>query len=65
MTYQDYLKGLLLLQDKETLSMRALDLIERNLNLKADHCVMRMEIESRCRLRHGVKYEFSTYFGYQ
>ncbi len=65
MTYQDYLKGLLLLQDKETLSMRALDLIERNLNLKADHCVMRMEIESRCRLRHGVKYEFPTYFGYQ
>ena len=51
LTYRDYLKGLLILQD--------------NLDLKADNCVMRMEIESKCRLRRGVQYEFSTYFGYQ
>lgn len=65
MTYRDYLQGLLLLHDRQTLSMRALDLVEKNLNLKADHCVMRIEIESRCRLRRGVEYEFSTYFAYQ
>lgn len=65
LTYRDYLKGLLILQDKETLSMRALDLIEQNLDLKADNCVMRIEIESKCKLRRGVQYEFSTYFGYQ
>ena len=65
MTYRDYVKGLLILKDKETLSMRALDLIEKNLNLKADHCVTRIEAESRCKLRRGVEYEFSTYFGYQ
>ncbi|MFR2835718.1 MAG: hypothetical protein ACLTCI_02190 [[Clostridium] nexile] len=58
-------KRLLILQDKETLSMRALDLIEQNLDLKADNCVMRIEIESKCKLRRGVQYEFSTYFGYQ
>ncbi len=65
MTYRDYLQGLLLLHDRQTLSMRALDLVEKNLNLKVDHCVMRIEIESRCRLRRGVEYEFSTYFAYQ
>lgn len=65
MGYRDYLKGLLILEKQETLSMRALDLIEKNLNLRADQCIMRLEIESVCTLRRGIQYEFSTYFGYQ
>lgn len=65
MGYRDYLKGLLILERQETLSMRALDLIEKNLHLRADQCIMRLEIESVCTLRRGIQYEFSTYFGYQ
>ena len=65
MGYRDYLKGLLILEREETLSMRALDLIEKNLHLRADQCIMRLEIESVCTLRRGIQYEFSTYFGYQ
>lgn len=63
--YREYLKGLLILQKRETLSMRALDLIEKNLNLRADQCIMRLEVESTCTLRREIRYEFSTYFGYQ
>lgn len=65
MGYRDYLKGLLILERKEKLSMRALDLIEKNLNLCADQCMTRLEIKSVCTLRRGIRYEFSTYFGYQ
>lgn len=65
MTYRDYLRGLLILQNQETLSMRALDLIEKNLNLHADHCITRLEVESRCVLRRGIQYDFLTYFGYR
>lgn len=63
--YREYLKGLLILQKREILSMRALDLIEKNLNLRADQCIMRLEVESTCMLRREIRYEFSTYFGYQ
>lgn len=65
MSYQDYLKGLLLLEEKETLAMRVLDLIESNLDIRADDCVARMEVKSECGLRRGIRYDFSTYFGYQ
>lgn len=65
MSYRDYLKTFLVLEKKETLSMRALDLIESNLNIKADDCVVRMQVAHRCQMRRGIQYEFSTYFGYQ
>lgn len=65
MTYQDYLKGLLLLEKKENLAMRALDLIECNLQIKADECLTQLEVRSDCNLRRGIHYEFLTSFGYQ
>lgn len=65
LTYQDYLKGLLLFENKETLSMRALDLIESNLHIKADQCMTKVEIKSRVELRRGIQDTFSTVFGYQ
>lgn len=65
MTYQDYLKGLLMLEQKECLSMRALDLIESNLQIKADECITYLEMKSDCVLRRGIHYEFLTSFGYQ
>lgn len=65
MSYRDYVRGLLLLEKRETLSMRALDLIEGDLKIPADNCVMRLEVKSRCHLRRGIWYEFPTYFEYQ
>lgn len=65
MSYRDYLKGLLLLEDKETLSMRALDLIEGNLGVRLDGCITKLAIKCKCKLRRGIEYEFQTCFGYQ
>ena len=71
LTYEEYLRILLFLEKKEALGMRALDLIENNLRTKhgltsfrADQCVSKMEIDSTCKLRRGIHYRFSTYFGY-
>lgn len=65
MTYQDYLKGLLVLEKSEVLTMRALDLIGSDLQIRADHLVTKLEVKSDCKLRRGIHYEFLTYFGYQ
>ena len=46
LSYQDYLKGLFLLEDTGTLSMRCLDLIETNLHIKTDQCMTKVEIQS-------------------
>ncbi len=65
LSYQTYLKGFLLLENKETLSMRSLDLIEANLQIKTDECMTKAEMKSRVTLRRGVKDMFLTSFGYQ
>lgn len=65
LSYANYLEGLLLLEDKETLSMRCLDLVECNLGIKTDQCVTRVEIKSSFRLRRGIEDTFTTSYGYQ
>lgn len=65
LSYQAYLEGLLLLEDKETLSMRCLDLIESNLDIKTDQCMTKVVIESTVNLRRGIQDTFTTAFGYQ
>ncbi len=71
MKYEDYLKILLFLESKETLSMRMLDLIEWNMktrlncpSFEADACITKMRIQSICSLRRGITYQFSTYYAY-
>lgn len=64
-SYKDYLKALLLLEDKETLSMRCLDLIESNLHIKADQCMTKAVVTSIGNPGLGIEYEFITIFGYQ
>lgn len=72
LSYEEYLRILLFLADKEKVSMRSLDLIEKKIQLKAgagwfkaDYCAVKMETESVCSLRRGITYEFKTYFGYR
>lgn len=44
--YGDYLRGLLLLEDRESLCMRSLDLLESNTSVKTDECMVRVVIRS-------------------
>ena len=63
--YQSYLTGLLAMQQKEVLSMRSLDLIESNLQIKTDECMTKIEIKSKATLRRVVKDSFAMSFQYQ
>lgn len=72
LSYEEYLKILLFLNEKEESAMRCLDLIEQNLQktkglefFRVDLCVTKLEIESRCAFRRGITYTFPTYFGYR
>lgn len=65
LSYQDYLKGLLMLEENANLCMRGLDLMEANLQIKVDQCMTKVEIESTQVLQRGVKDTFLTTFGYQ
>ena len=71
MDYRDYIQMLLFLTGTGEAAMRSLDLIEMDLRtekgldwFRADHCITKLELDSRCSLRRGISYRFSTYFGY-
>ncbi len=70
--YSEYLRMLLFLAKKEAVAMRSLDIIEQNMRkiygqtyFKADFCICRLEMQSVCRLRRGIQYQFKTYYGYR
>lgn len=72
MRYTEYLRMLLLMEKKEELTVRALDMIEQNIRKEAgntsfrvDFCISKMEIQSIYQMRRGIKYEFKTAFRYQ
>lgn len=64
-TYNDYLKTFLLAEKKETLSMRALDLVELNTGVQVDDCITQLKIKSTCQLRRGITYTFTTNYEYE
>ena len=71
-TYERYIQMLLLLEKKETLAMRALDLIELHMRtisgqpyFQADACVTGARFSMVCPMRRGIYYEFTTTFQYQ
>lgn len=71
-SYREYLRILLFLEKRNHVTMRALDMIEQNLKkvygldfFRADFCVSKMQIKSKCNLRRGVTYQFFTYYGYK
>jgi len=72
LSYEDYLKILLFLEEKKGTAMRCLDLIEQNLKkmqgldfFRVDTCVTKMSVNARCSFRRGITYTFPVYFGYQ
>lgn len=69
--YEEYLRMLLFLNSKESTALRALDLIEQNLQkveglnfFCADRCVSKIEVKSKCQFQRNITYQFSTYYGY-
>lgn len=72
LSYETYLRMLLFMKDKVLLSMRALDLVEININLmkessffRVDLCITGIRAEGTCELRRGVTYQFVTKYQYQ
>lgn len=72
MEYKDYIRMLLFLEGKEKMSMRAMGIIEQNMQsvfgqpkFRMDYCAGRMEVDTVCKLRRGIAYQFRTYYGYQ
>ena len=65
LTYQSYLRALLIMERTDNLSMRSLDLIESNLQIKTDQCVTKVIVDSSVTLRRGVKDHYATTFQYQ
>ena len=64
MGYKDYMRMLLFLEGKERMSMRAMGIIEKNMQsiygqpaFRIDYCAGRMEIRTVCNLRRGIKYQ--------
>ncbi|MDR1018921.1 MAG: DUF5702 domain-containing protein [Lachnospiraceae bacterium] len=71
-TYEDYLKFFLLAEGEGNMSMRSLDLIEKNLNLiedkeyiKMDNMVSKINISSTVKTLNLRTYKFKTYYGYR
>ena len=64
-TYREYLKVLLFAERRETLCMRALDLLELNTGIQADGCITQLKIQSICQLQRGVTYTFQTNYKYK
>ena len=63
--YEDYLRAFLFAADTEQLCMRALDLIELNLNIRVDDCVTKLELESTGYARRNIRYTCKTDFAYE
>ncbi len=71
-SYEDYLRAFLFLENTDNVSMRTLDRIEENLIsvhgldfFKADQCISRMEITTTAPVAGGISYCFPVYFGYE
>lgn len=65
MNYGDYINALFLIEKREVLCMRALDLIELNVGVRVDGCVTALEIKSELNLQKQVKYTFITKYRYE
>lgn len=72
LSYQDYLRMLLYMENQEEVTMRMLDLIELNLNalyedenFKVDSCINKLEINCKSTVIGGFTYEFPMYYEYQ
>lgn len=64
-TYEEYLKALLVATDTDILCMRGLDLLELNLGIEVDNCVTKLALESKGKTWRDVRYTCNTEFAYE
>ena len=64
-TYEAYLKALLVAADTDKICMRALDLLELNLGIAVDNCVTKLALESKGSTWREVRYTCNTKFAYE
>lgn len=71
MTYKDYLRAFLFLENTDDATMRTLDRVEENISaneetdfFRADHCVSKIELKNTVRIYGNLTYDFPVYFGY-
>lgn len=71
LSYKEYLRMLLFAADKDESTMRSMDVVEMNMNIKLgeffklDNCVSKLAVKTRCNLRRGIHYDFVTQYGYR
>lgn len=71
LSYKEHLRMLLVFEKQEHCTMRGLGVMEMRMQkklgdfFKADHCISKVEVTTKCNLRRGIYYEFSTQYGYQ
>ena len=70
--YEDYLRMFYAVTEKETMRMRAIDMLEINLRkqeemdyFRADKSVNKIEMRTTCTFRRGISYQFKTYYEYR
>lgn len=63
--YEAYLMALLFAQRKEMICMRALDVIEINMDIQTDKSLVSLEIESSGKLQQEIPYWFQASYQYQ
>lgn len=71
-SYETYLRILLLFSDQQNITMRTLDRIEDNFrrgsgeaDFRADYCITKTELMNQAEIYGGLTYTFPTYFGYE
>ena len=70
-TYEEYLRAFLFLENSEEVTMRTIDRAEENMKtehglefFRADQCFTKIEIKNQVELFGGLTYTFPVYFGY-
>lgn len=71
-TYEEYLRAFLFLENYEEVTMRTLDRVEENMRtehglefFKADCCITKAEMNNTVELFGSLAYTFPVYFGYE
>lgn len=71
-SYEDYLRSFLFLENTSSAAMRTLDRTEENLSsvyglnfIKMDKCVSKLEINTKVSIMGDISYSFPVYFGYE
>ena len=71
-SYEEYLRGFLFLNNQDETAMRTLDRAEENIKtaygmdyFRSDQCVTKLELRGTANLFGDIVYTFPVYFGYQ